>query len=133
MVLVDALDDERVSGARSFVGGMNVPLGGRGRFNATIPLARLEIGGREIRLVPRISTRWHPGAYRVAVADVLVAYPLRGRFLTAGVGIDTRAGGTASFWRITGRGEVLEALAAAGVPVDARPRSAWAAMRRRQL
>lgn len=109
----------------SFVGGMNVP-GKPGRASATMPLARLTVSDGHVSIRPRVGSSLL-ASFEVPIDQVTAAFPLRGRILTAGIGLTTRNEATAYFW--TWRGPlVLDALRAQGVNVETarrRPAKMW--------
>jgi hypothetical protein len=71
--------------------------------------------------------------FDVPLAQVRVAFPLRGRLVTSGIGVEDFEGRTAYFW--TRRGQaILDRLAARRVTIDPaarRPREVWRAYFRR--
>lgn len=106
-----------------FVGGVNVPDARWGRFDATWPLGVLVVGEDSLTLTPRGALRRiSPGLVR-PLADVAVAYPLRGRLAWRGLGLDLADGRTAYFWTFRDRDRALAALRERGVEVDPSPRS----------
>ncbi|MHB2023523.1 MAG: hypothetical protein ACYCO3_09380 [Mycobacteriales bacterium] len=116
-----------------FVGGMSVPgPGGFGRFNATAPLATLTIDEEGLELRFRLRRRslgtdgW--GGVKTNLGGVTVAYRLKGRVATPGVGIDLKDGRRLLFWTWTKQESVLTALRQRGVVIDPKPRHALAVM-----
>ena len=110
-----------------FIGGMNVP-GASGRVNASWPLAELTARDGELVLRPRGFAAWLFTDFAVPVTRIVRANPLRGRWLTPGVGLSLADGEVAYFW--TRRpDEVLTWLARVGVRVDPQPQPATAAWR----
>jgi len=98
-----------------FIGGMNIPAN-RGRASATIPLARLTLSHGCCAIRPRVARKLL-AEFIVPVDQVSAAFPLRGRVLTAGIGLTTSDGATAYFWTWHGS-KVLDALRASGVSVE---------------
>ena len=115
--------------SRSFVGGMNVPVrGGWGRMNATVPLAELTIDGEWVTLRPRWFAALMIQPFRVPLAAIEVAYPVRSRVLARGIGLTTSDEQTAYFWTWSDQDEVLRTLAGRGVTIDPsarRPTAVW--------
>ena len=105
-----------------FVGGMNVP-SAMGRANATMPLAELTVRDGELVLRPRLFGAWILTDFAVPLSGIARAYPLRGRVMTAGVGLSLTDGQVAYFWTFD-RAQVLAALASVGVPVESEPQRA---------
>jgi hypothetical protein len=111
---------------------MNVPArGGWGRANATVPLAELTIDDEWVTLRPRWFAALMVGPFRVPLAAVVGAYPLRGRALASGIGLTTSDEQTAYFWTWRDQAEVLRSLADRGVAVDPSPRRPTAVWRLR--
>lgn len=108
---------------REFVGGMNVP-SALGRFNATWPLATLVITDEGIRLRPRTFARVFSGDYDVPLSEIAVAFPLRGLFMTSGVGFELADGAVAYFWTWSDQRAILDELWRKGVQIDGTPRRA---------
>lgn len=99
------------------------------RFNATWPLAVLELSGSTLTLRDRIL--WSPlrlvtlSYVSLTPADVSVVFPCR-RFATPHViAIVTTDGEVFEFFPIGPRSEILEALAEAGFPVDRKKRKGF--------
>jgi hypothetical protein len=103
--------------ARSFLGGLNLPPppGRRRRFNASVPLARLDADAERLDLhclgLPRLP--------RLVVArpDVVGCFRLRPvPPFVFGVGFEVANGDVAYFWTVRPR-RTLAALAGLGYPV----------------
>jgi hypothetical protein len=91
-----------------------------------MPLARLSLSDGRLSIRPRLA-QGMLASFDVAVGEITAAFPLRGRVLTAGVGLTTHPDQTAYFWTWRG-GRVLDALRAEGVNVEAerrRPAKMW--------
>jgi hypothetical protein len=61
-------------------------------------------------------------AFEVAPGDIAVSFPLRGKVMTAGIGIELSDGRVAYFWTFQDQREILDLLAQLGVSVDYEPR-----------
>jgi hypothetical protein len=95
------------------------------RINATVPLARLTIDDERVRV--RLRGRLGRSAraqFATSLADIVVAYPLRGHIFAAGVGFDLRHEQFLLFYTWRRRYEVLQALRRRSVPIDETPRRA---------
>jgi hypothetical protein len=104
---------------RSFIGGMNVPVrGGRGRMNATIPLALLIVDDDWLTLQPRWFATLITGPFRTPLSAVVAAYPVHGRLAGGGIGLTTTDEQTAYFWTRHAGDEILRTLAARGIAID---------------
>jgi hypothetical protein len=102
-----------------FVGGMSIA---HTRIQATSPFGRLTISDDRVR-IGVTTLRGHSVPYDVGVEHVRFAYPVHWP-LGPGVGIESIDGRTANF--VTGdAAQVLESLAAAGVPVRVKAPSWW--------
>lgn len=110
--------------AARFIGGMNVP-SRVGRVNASRPLAELTVGDDAMTLRPRWFARWVLRDVVIPLDQVTAVFPLRGRWMTRGIGVAMSWGQVAYFWT-TQSDEVLAALHTAGVTVDPVPRPASA-------
>lgn len=110
--------------AERFVGGMNIPLQVGGRLNATWPLAVLAVDARRVLRGRGWLGRLRPLSVGFALDEISMAYPLRGRLVAPGVGMDLTDGRTVYFWSWRAGGRVLEALGRLGVDVAAKPRRA---------
>lgn len=105
---------------------MNVPLlSGAARLDVPAPLVTLTVDDAVVTLEPvRPWLRLVP-VLRFAAADVVTAFPLRGRWFHAGVGLELRDGRTVCIWTSQARDQVLRTLAEAEVHVEDEARSAW--------
>jgi hypothetical protein len=110
--------------AARFIGGMNVP-SRAGRINASRPLAELTVGGDAMTLRPRWFARWILRDVVIPLDQVTAVFPLRGHWMTGGVGVAMSGGQVAYFWT-SQSDEVLAALHTAGVTDDPFPRPASA-------
>jgi hypothetical protein len=109
-----------------FIGGASLPSKRWGRINATMPLASLTLddAGLLLRLRGRLG-RSAQSQFAVRFDDSASAYPLRGRLLAPGVGLDLLDGRFAYFYSWRHGSQVLRALGGRGVTVDHEPRSAF--------
>lgn len=112
-----------------FVGGMNVPSRLGYRLNTTVPLAVLTIGPAKLTIHPRPFPIPMFTDFQVALSDIARAFPVRGNFLTAAVGIELSDGQLAYFWTLQHQHRVLVALARRGAIIDSMPRRPVGAMR----
>ena len=111
--------------AKRFVGGLNVPTK-FGRLNATWPLATLTIDEHTVTLEPSVLRRLVRARVSVAPTAIKVAYKLKGRMMTPGVGLDLTEGRTLYFWTWANKDGVLDALRRQGVAIDPAVRRASA-------
>jgi hypothetical protein len=111
--------------AERFVGGLNVPTK-LGRLNATWPLATLTIDEHLVTLEPSVLRHLIRARVSVAPTAIKVAYKLKGRMMTPGVGLDLTDGRTLYFWTWANKDRVLDALSRQGVRIDPLARRASA-------
>lgn len=114
--------------AAEFVGGMNVPSKVGGRLNATIPLVRLTIDANTVRMHPRFFASAMFSDFTVPLRAITAVFPLRSKFMTAGVGLELSDGQLAYFWSLGDRDRILSVLQQRGVAIDPQPRRALGAM-----
>jgi hypothetical protein len=100
-----------------FVGGMNVPVAGGGRFNASVPLAELTIDTQQVVLQARWFAAMFTQPLTVPLPQITVAFPVRGWLSSSGVGLSF-GDGEAYFWTLAQREQVLHELGRRGVPID---------------
>lgn len=111
-----------------FVGGMNVPSRLGGRLNATVPLVRLTISGSTVRMDPRGFASVMFTGFEVPLREIASAFPLRGTFMTAGVGLELSDGQLAYFWTLGDTSQVLGVLGDRGVSIGLESRRARGAV-----
>lgn len=121
-----------------FVGGMNVPTRGGGRFNTTVPLARLRVDGYTLKMRPTaIMTGW---VFSVPLREITAAFRIEGVIGSSGVGFELSDGLVAYFWTLSDQDRVLDALQRRKVAIDpvSRPADArwfnpfWGSRQRRR-
>jgi hypothetical protein len=104
------------------VGGMNLPHRRGGRTAACIPLARLTVTDGRLAIRSRLAAGFI-GAFEVPLESIRAAFPMRGRVVTVGIGLEADDGRTAWFWTYQGPA-LLAQLREHGVPVETETRRA---------
>lgn len=116
--------DAALPDVAEFVGGMNVPSQLGGRLNATVPCIRLTIGPDSLRMHSRSLLSAIFSDFEVSLRDIAAAFPLRGTFMTSGIGFELSDGQLAYFWTLGDKDRIFAVLQQRGVPIDLEPRRA---------
>lgn len=120
--------DSALPDVAEFVGGMNVPSQLGGRLNATVPFIRLTLGTDSLRMRSRFLVSAIFSDFEVSLHDIAAAFPLRGTFMSSGVGFELSDGQLAYFWTLGDKDRIFAVLQQRGVPIDLEPRRALGAL-----